>query len=164
MGNIHKNQTRGLSNHKLYKTYHAMRERCYNWRSTAYENYGGRGIKVCDLWMSDFIFFYEWALSAGYKSNLSLDRIDSNGNYEPSNCRWIPFSQQWRNKTNAVFITVNDEEILLKDFCDKNGLKYRTMYNRVVMLKWSLTDAINKPLNVPNKPPKKISKLYLSPV
>lgn len=72
--------------HPLYKKYYSMKARCYNPNSLAYKNYGGRGIKICDEWLEDVMNFYNWAINNGYKENLTLDRINVNGNYEPNNC------------------------------------------------------------------------------
>ena len=66
-----------------------MKARCYNSNSPNFKNYGGRGIIVCDEWKDDYTLFYEWAISNNYADDLTIDRIDVNGNYEPSNCQFI---------------------------------------------------------------------------
>ena len=75
-----------------------MRDRCYYKKHMAFKNYGGRGITVCDEWLQNFETFYKWAIQNGYEDHLTLDRIDNDGNYEPSNCRWITYREQCLNK------------------------------------------------------------------
>lgn len=90
-----------MSKTRLYKIWSKMKERCYYKKDVRkYAYYGGRGITVCDEWKNDFVTFKEWALKNGYQDNLSIDRIDVNGNYEPSNCRWITMAEQQRNRRN----------------------------------------------------------------
>lgn len=89
----------------LYCVWQNMIRRCYDKTNDNYYLYGGRGISVCDEWLNDFNLFYNWALSNGYKCEkdknrniLTIDRIDNNGNYEPSNCRWVDSKIQAQNK------------------------------------------------------------------
>ena len=87
-----------------------MKERCLNKKNPAFKNYGGRGISVCAEWISDFMNFYTWAINNGYNDNLSIDRINNNGNYEPNNCRWADKKEQGRNKRNNVIVIINDKK------------------------------------------------------
>ena len=103
---------------RLYKIYYGMLNRCYLKTFTRYDSYGGRGIRVCSEWKNSYENFRSWALSHGYTDDLSIDRIDVNGNYEPSNCRWILKSFQGRNKrkfqnTSSKYIGVS--------FCKQTG-------------------------------------------
>lgn len=88
----------GLSRTRLYNIWQAMKTRCYNKNHKFYKDYGGRGVKICDEWQHDFMSFRKWAINNGYKDGLTIDRIDVNGNYEPSNCRWATMSVQNKNK------------------------------------------------------------------
>lgn len=87
-----------MSYTKLYKVWQGMKTRCYNKNFVYYCNYGGRNIKICDEWLNDFVLFYNWATNNGYEEGLTIDRINNDGNYEPSNCRWITRAEQNRNQ------------------------------------------------------------------
>ena len=88
----------GKRHERIYDIYCDMKKRCYNSKSRNYKYYGGKGVKICDEWLSDFMSFYEWSMKHGYTDDLSIDRIDSSGNYEPSNCQWITRSENVRRR------------------------------------------------------------------
>lgn len=91
---------------RIYQCYRDMLQRCSNPNIAFYRNYGGRGIKVCEEWRNDFMSFYDWALNNGYSDDLTIDRIDVNGNYEPNNCRWITLKEQANNRRKNTYITL----------------------------------------------------------
>lgn len=92
------NTTHGLTDSRLYGIYYGMIARCTHPSNPAYRHYGGRGITICDEWKNDFMSFYNWALKNGYSDNLSIDRINNDGNYEPDNCRWATAKEQVNNR------------------------------------------------------------------
>lgn len=130
----------GMTGTKLYQTRIHMLERCNNPKDKRYKNYGGRGIKVCEEWSKSFTSFRDWALANGYKEGLSIDRIDVNGNYEPSNCRWITMAEQANNTTRSVYITHNGETLTKADWVRKIGINYSTFSLRY--LKYGNDDRI----------------------
>ena len=104
----------GLHKHPLYAIWHQMRERCYNPKCKAYKNYGARNIVICKNWLEDFLNFYNWAMENGYEKDLSIDRKDVNGNYEPNNCRWATPSEQSQN-TRRTKIKPDQLEAIRQD-------------------------------------------------
>ena len=134
-------QKHDLTNTHLYDTWSHMKGRCENPKTVQYEYYGGRGIKVCDEWKNDFMAFYNWALSNGYKKELTIDRIDVNGNYCPENCRWVDIFQQAsnkrksiRNKSGYVGISYSETEKRKKRWCSRISIKHK-----IIRLGWYFT-------------------------
>lgn len=107
-----------------------MKERCYNIHNINYRHYGGRGIIVCDEWLRDFINFYNWAMSHGYDDNLTIDRIDVNGDYCPDNCRWTDYETQGNNRRNTVYLTYNGKTQSVSQWCRELKLNLSTVYYR----------------------------------
>ena len=130
-------KTHGLIEHRLYKIYNGMKVRCYNKNAINYKDYGGRGITVCQEWLNDFINFYNWAMANGYTDDLSIDRIDNNGNYEPSNCRWANSIEQANNKRNNKVIEYNGIRKTISQWERETGIDHRKISARLNHLKWN---------------------------
>ena len=122
--------THGMSKTRIYGIWHGIKARCYYPKNAGYSHYGGRGINVCDEWKNNFQAFYDWAMANGYNDNLSIDRIDVNGNYEPSNCRWLTIKEQQNNKTNNVIIEFNGEKLNLSQWAKKLNIPVHTLICR----------------------------------
>lgn len=115
-----------LSKTRIHKIYHNMKSRCLNEKNSRYEDYGGRGIRICVEWLgkyNGFINFYNWAMQNGYTDELTLDRIDNNGNYCPENCRWVNRKTQSRNTRRNINITINDITMCIQDWCSFYRIK-----------------------------------------
>ena len=133
----------GLTNSKLYATWENMKHRCGDPKNWMYPNYGGRGIKVCEEWLDSSIFI-EWALSHGYKEGLTIERIDVNGNYEPSNCKWIELKEQYLNRTDSHLLTAFGKTQTLKEWAEETGLNYNTIERRINKYGWDAERAITE--------------------
>ena len=137
--------THGDSQTKLYKTYQRMKNRCYRKNFPHYEIYGGRGIKICDEWLNDFVKFKDWALKNGYKEGLSIDRINVNGDYEPSNCQWITMEEQANNKRNNIFYTINGITKTQTQWCKYYNIPV-TNVRRRLSSGWDIEKALTTPI------------------
>lgn len=120
----------GLKHSRLYNTWCRMKMKCYNKNDSHYPYYGGRGITVCDEWLNNVMTFHDWAINNGYRDDLSIDRIDVNGNYEPNNCRWVDQKAQVRNRRNTIQITYKGETKPLAEWCELLNLNYGTLKRR----------------------------------
>lgn len=120
----------GKSYTRLYHILKGMKDRCYRASYKYYTDYGGRGIVICQEWLNNFMTFYNWAMNNGYRDGLTIDRIDTNGNYEPSNCCWVTQKQQCNNKRNCVYITYNDKTQTVTQWADELHCNRSTIYVR----------------------------------
>ena len=135
--NIYKNRAKTAKNlnPKLYRVWKGMRERCYKEKTSSYPMYGGRGISVCEEWKNNYDSFYKWAMENGYKDGLSIDRKNTNGNYEPSNCRWATPKEQARNTRRNVMIEINGTMKSLPEWCEDLGIPYDRVHGRYERMK-----------------------------
>lgn len=138
----------GMSKTRLYREWAAIKRRCYLKTDPSYKNYGGRGIGMCDSWKNSFELFAKWATNNGYSDELTIERINVNGNYCPENCKWIPWSEQQGNRTYCRFYTYNGETKNLVEWCKQFNLPYGTVHNRIYKLKWTFQRAISEPIHI----------------
>lgn len=136
----------GKINTRIYRLWGGIKRRCYNKSVDSYEHYGGIGIKMCDEWKNDFNAFYEWAIANGYKDDLTIDRIDYNGNYEPSNCRWVTQLEQQNNKRNNHYITYNGETHTAAEWSRIVGGSCRHTILSRLKNGWSIEKALTTPV------------------
>ena len=138
-------QHKKKDNLSLWYRWHGIKKRCLNENDERYHQYGGRGIKICPEWLESFDNFAEWALSHGYAENLTLERIDVNGDYCPENCKWITLQEQAFNKRGTKWVDYKGEHTQLKKLCERLGVTYDTVHDRIYKRGWSVEDAIEKP-------------------
>ena len=136
---------------RIYCIWQKMKQRCYNPKQHGYERYGGRGITVCDEWKNNFTAFKEWALSHGYDNSLSIDRIDFDGNYEPTNCRWADTKTQANNTSRNHYITYKGETKTLAQWADCLGINRYTLHVRIDIRGWSIERAFETTPKTPKR-------------
>ena len=129
----------------LYNIWLNMKNRCNNPNNKSYKHYGGRGIKVCDEWQNDYMSFYTWCMAHGYKKGLSLDRINNDGNYEPTNCRWVTQQVQLNNTRRCKMITMDGKTQSLSDWAREYNVPIERTRQRVVNRGWGLKEALTTP-------------------
>lgn len=116
---------------RLFRIWKNMHQRCSNKGVQYYKHYGGRGIKVCPEWTTDFNTFRDWALTHGYNDTLTIDRINVDADYCPENCRWITHREQCRNRRNKLFVSYKGENVRLIDLCEKFGITYHSAWQKL---------------------------------
>ena len=137
-------RTHGESNTRLYRTWKHMKGRCNNPNDSRYKRYGARGIKVCEEWDSSYEEFKKWAVESGYRDDLTIERINVNGPYEPSNCCWISKSEQSKNKEETLYVTFNGEKLRLVEWAERLGVSYYTLHKRIKYLGFSPEQALSR--------------------
>lgn len=125
------NVKHGMYGTPVYHVWSAMVQRCTNARNPYYHNYGGRGITVCDEWLSSAESFIAWAIESGYAKGLTLDRIDNNSGYRPDNCRWISLQAQQRNKRTNRNVTYNGATKCVTDWAEGLGISCAALRYRL---------------------------------
>lgn len=128
--NLTKNHRHKESHTHLYKTWLGMKARVSNRNNKRYERYGGRGITMCDDWLKNYESFRDWAKRNGYDENLTIERVDVNGNYEPNNCTWIPFAEQANNRTTTIWVEWEGRKQNIAQWAKELGFNRRTLYDR----------------------------------
>lgn len=152
---------------RLRRIYSGMIQRCYNPNSVGYHNYGGRGILICEEWLNNRDKFIDWALQNGYSNDLTIDRIDVNGNYEPSNCRWVDWETQNRNKRpksewkkpkprKLKTWTIAGETKSINEWCEQYNTSTVAISYRMKKMGMALEQALKTPKIQAGRPRKKI--------
>ena len=129
----------------LYAVWYGIKQRCFYKNHRSYHNYGGRGIKMCAEWANDYETFYRWAINAGYKRGLEIDRIDNDGDYCETNCRFVARDIQANNKRNVRLWTINGVSKSLAEWCKEYDIDYYLVRQRVLKLKWDIEKALSTP-------------------
>lgn len=137
-------RTHGMSHTRLHNIWLTMRSRCEKNTSSGYHKYGAKGITVCQEW-SSFENFRDWAFSNGYTEDLTIDRIDPLGNYEPNNCRWATQKEQQNNRSNNVKLTYCGETLSLSEWEKRTGISWRVLYDRYYR-KWAIERIFEQPV------------------
>lgn len=127
---------------RIYNIWRTMKQRCVNPKCINFHLYGGRGIEVCTEWQNSFQSFYDWSMANGYAENLTIDRKDVNGNYEPSNCRWATQKEQQNNRSNNVTLELNGINHTVGEWAEISGISITTIHARLKR-GWSVERTLN---------------------
>ena len=141
----HKGKTHGMYGTRINRIWNGMKSRCSYSSCQDYKYYGGKGVTYCEEW-KNFSSFYEWAMENGYQDGMSLERIDVNGNYEPSNCKWVSPREQRYNMTTSLKFTIDGETKCLAEWCELYNISYQTVYKRLKVQKLGIYEALTKPI------------------
>ena len=142
---MNKHIMHGKRKTRLYRIWANIKTRCYNERDPHFERWGNRGITMCDEWKDNFQNFYDWSMSHGYSDDLTIDRIDNNGNYEPSNCRWVDMRTQSRNNSRNHIVKLNGIERPLIEWTEIYKINYKTVRDRLKR-GWNYEKALTEPV------------------
>lgn len=123
-----------------------MKYRCNNKKNKCYKDYGGRGIVVCDEWKNSYENFSTWAKNNGYSDELTIDRVDVNGNYCPENCHWSTVVEQANNKRNSTSISFNSNTKTVAEWAKQLEINYMTLYDRINYYGYSINEALTTPV------------------
>jgi len=137
----------GLSAHPLYKIWNAIKTRCLNSKTIGWQNYGGRGITVCDEWINDPMAFIKWGIKNGWKDGLDIDRINNNADYSPANCRFVTRSKNCLNKRNNRLITYDGQTKTLTEWAGLIGKTRDTIQMRLKR-GWAIERAFNESIHI----------------
>jgi len=140
---IKANTKHGMQKERIYRIWQAMKQRCFNKKNSHYKNYGGRGITVCEEWLS-FDAFKNWAYENGYQDDLTIERIDVNGIYKPTNCTWLGSDEQKRNTTVSKKLYHDGREMTLRQWAKEVGISASTLSTRLKK-GWTLEQALRTP-------------------
>lgn len=141
-----KHERHGMTETRLYRIWCSMKVRCYSKTNPRYKEWGGRGITMCAEWKDSFLAFYKWSVENGYNDELTIDRIDNNGNYEPSNCRWATLKEQANNTRRNHFITFNGETHTISEWSERLGIGRGVIKDRIEKLHWTPEQALSIPV------------------
>ncbi len=132
-------------NMRLYNIWKSIKQRCYNSKNKDFKNYGGRGITVCDEWKNDFNAFYDWAMANDYKDDLTIDRVNTNADYSPNNCRWVNRIIQNNNTRRNLYITYNGETHTVAEWENILNISRNVLRLRLFRNNWSVEKAFETP-------------------
>lgn len=135
----------GESKTRLHNTWCGMIDRCNNKKDASYPRYGGRGIKICEEWLNDYRNFAKWARKNGYTDELTIERIDVNGDYCPENCKWATTKEQARNRRTTKWVEWQGRKMSLAEAAEMANLPYKQVHFRIKK-GWSLEKALTTPL------------------
>lgn len=155
------NFVHGMRNTLIYKMWSMMVDRCHNPKNKSYHKYGGRGISVCEQWRK-FISFYEDMGDRPFKG-AQIDRIDTYGNYEPNNCRWVTSQQNNRNRRDSLYVEFQGKQILVKELAEQHGIEYKTLFARIKYYNMTPEEAVKIPVWANGKNITRLKKQGIDP-